>query len=284
MRAVAVGQRRERLREQRARPRQVERLGDAGDRVGVGQRAVADGQRAVDQRAGERLERRGRPAAGSVPSGHVACGWRTRPRTRRRPAGSRRPARRIRSTVDLARVQRAVEDQRADVLRELLGVGRAEPACRRSSRGRSASGRRARRAGRRGRGRRRGCRRWPARPTPTRSVQRWAYCRFSSSVCATPAGDGSTSRSARSTSHSASVRQSIVGVLAPTPRGSSPITSKRCGQRAVARRPGAEQRRHRAHPGHARSAGVDHERRRSARRSPCRRSTPSCAVRPSGAA
>ena len=63
---------------------------------------------------------------------------------------------------------------------------------------------------------------------PERCAHRCAYVRFSASVCATPAGDGSTSRSARSATHSASVRQSIAGVLAPTPRGSNPTRSNRC--------------------------------------------------------
>ena len=93
---------------------------------------------------------------------------------------------------------------------------------------------------------------------PERCAHRRAYWRFSASVCATPAGDGSTSRSARSATHSASVRQSIAGVLAPTPRGSNPTKSNRCAERAVGEL--RTERRHHAEPGRAGAAGVEQQR------------------------
>ena len=80
-----------------------------------------------------------------------------------------------------------------------------------------------------------------SRSRTTSRVPRWAStagrrsarrsagrsARFSASVAATPAGDGSTSVSARSAGQSASSRQLIFGVLAPTPRGSNPTRSNR---------------------------------------------------------
>ena len=60
---------------------------------------------------------------------------------------------------------------------------------------------------------------------PERCTQFSASCRPLASARSTPAGEVSKSESARAASHSASLRQSIRGVLAPTPRGSNPTTS-----------------------------------------------------------
>ncbi len=86
---------------------------------------AADGERAVDEGAGERLEGGGRlarvPAERAVPLLGALGGERVEGLLEARGLGD--------GAVDgrLARVECAVEDQRADVLREVLGVGRPEP-------------------------------------------------------------------------------------------------------------------------------------------------------------
>ena len=205
---------------------EVERVDGADDGVVVGQRAVADRERLRDQRAHQVLET-AVACAGVARRPGTPGSPRSRRRRRRTPSGSPRTGPRC----GRRRSGWGPPRRRAPSRGRCGGTARRRACrgtCRRSSRGTSAWGRRARRGARPCRGRRRGCRCSPARRR-RRSAARTAprTARFSASVCATPAGDGSTSRSARSATHSASVRQSIAGVLAPTPRGSNPTKSNR---------------------------------------------------------